>query len=297
MNINNLKEIRFSNKTYKKIIAVILCVIIVIASYMVIDNAGKAAKDTVDIIRIKPSEGIPAKTSITENDVEKYPLIRKEFEEHGDMITYDKLDQVLGMYTLYYLREKTPVTSDVLSPIRPLKNEWLYSVDPNNEVITIPYNYLSAGGDILTPGDKIRVRITYESTQPDASQSQVPDFSLPSTDNKYKKVQVLFESITVCDLLNSNGHSIYEVYKEVLRLSEQDKHSVMTSDEFLQNIRPRSLLLEATREQANIYAKYGDIAEKSLTITILSRQNNENIIDQLPIIEKEIELWGSKKKN
>ena len=297
MNINNLKEIRFSNKTYKKVLAVIISLIIVVASYIVIDNAGKAAKDTVDIIRIKPSEGLPAKTIITENDIERYPLIKKEFEEHGDILTYDKLDDVLGMYTLYYLREKTPITKDLISPERPLKNEWLYNVDPNNEVITIPYNYLSAGGDILTPGDTIRVRITYESTQPDNTQSQIPDFSLPNTDNKFKKVQVLFESITVRDLLNSNGHSIYEVYKEVLRLNEHDKHEVMTSNEFLQNIRPRSLLLEATREQANTYAKYGDLAEKSFTITILSRQNNENIIDQLPIIEKEIELWGSKKKN
>ena len=33
-----------------------------------------------------------------------------------------------------------------------LKNEWLYELGEEQEVVTIPYNYLECGGDVLLPG-------------------------------------------------------------------------------------------------------------------------------------------------
>ena len=102
---------------------------------------------------------------------------------------------------------------------------------------------------------------------------------------------MLFDKITVRDLLNGKGHSIYEVYKEVLKLSEEQRQKVMKSNEFMENILPKALILEGTKEQADKYAKFSDDGEARFTITILSRKNNQNIMDQLPTIEKEVESW------
>jgi len=38
---------------------------------------------------------------------------------------------------------------------------------------------------------------------------------------KVKKTEILFDSIRVKDLINSSGRSIYEVLKEVFKLSEK----------------------------------------------------------------------------
>ncbi|HEX9058750.1 MAG TPA: flagellar biosynthesis protein FlgA, partial [Clostridia bacterium] len=102
--------------------------------------------------------------------------------------------------------------------------------------------------------------------------------------------------IIVKDMLNSNSHSIYEVYKEVMKLSEDKKQEVMKSEDFLKNIQPRSLLLAGSKEQMTNYAKFKSADPKAFLITILSRANNEVILDQLPTLQNEVESWIDKKK-
>lgn len=155
-----------------------------------------------------------------------------------------------------------------------------------NEVLTLPYNYLNCGGDILTPGDVVRIRVAYNVTVT-GSTDDYPGFA---AQEEQRKLEVLFDKITVRDLLNGKGHSIYEVYKEVLKLSEEQRQKVMKSNEFMENILPKALILEGTKEQADKYAKFSDDGAR-FTITILSRKNNQNIMDQLPTIEKEVESW------
>jgi hypothetical protein len=285
MKINSIKDIGTGRRFPKRFFAVVISITIIIAAFVVLSNADNAAKDTIDIIRVRPSEGISANTLVTENMIEKYSIIQKEYND--DMVTYDRRDEVLNKYTLYYLRGKSPVFADQLTTEKPLKNEWLYELDEKNEVLTLPYNYLNCGGDILTPGDVVRIRVAYNVTVT-GSTDDYPGFA---AQEEQRKLEVLFDKITVRDLLNGKGHSIYEVYKEVLKLSEEQRQKVMKSNEFMENILPKALILEGTKEQADKYAKFSDDGEARFTITILSRKNNQNIMDQLPTIEKEVESW------
>jgi len=279
MKVNSVKDIRPGSQFPKRLIAIVICILVIAGSFVVINNANNDAKETIDIIRVKPSDGIPGKTVITEDQLEKYPLIKKEYTK--DMVTYDKINDVKGKYTLYYLRTKSPIYMDQLTEQKPIKNEWLYQLSENSEVLTLPYDYLSCGGDIVTPGDTVRIRVAY-------------DYEKETKDGpvKVRKLEVLFSKITVRDMLNSSGHSIYEVYKEVLKLSEKKRQEVMKSDEFMQNILPKSLILEGSKEDAEKFARFNKVEEgTAFTITILSRKENKNIIDQLPTTEKEIETW------
>jgi hypothetical protein len=285
MKINSIKDIGTGRRFPKRIFAVLISITIIVVAFVVLNNADNAAKDTVDIVRIRPSDGIPANTLVTEDMIEKYPIIRKEYDE--SMITYDKKDEVLNKYSLYYLRSKSPIYADQLTTEKPLKNEWLYQLDEKNEVLTLPYNYLNCGGDILTPGDVVRIRVAYT----DTVTGNTDDYPGFAGREEQRKLEVLFDKITVKDLLNSKGHSIYEVYKEVIKLGEEQRQKVMKSSEFMENILPRALILEGTKEQADKYAKFSDDGEARFTITILSRKDNKNIMDQLPTIEKEVESW------
>lgn len=293
MNINNIKDIRPGRQLPKKLLAIFVSILIITGSFILLNNTGKAARDTVNVVKIKHKEGIPAKTPITEEDLEIYPLISREFGE--DMVT--DINEAVGNYSLYYLRGKTILYKDEFSAEKPLKNEWLYQLDKESEVLTIPYSFLECGGDILTPGDTVRIRVAYDDTEAARDPSRGDSFSSGYGNEKItRKADTLFESISVKDLLNSKGHSIYEVYKEVLKLSEAQKQEVMKSSDFLDNILPRSLVLEGTAGQVEKYAKYKSKKDISFTITILSRQGNTSIMDQLPTVAKEIESWISEKK-
>lgn len=287
MDINSIKSIKPGNQLPKKLLAVFVSLVVIIGAYVFLNDVNNSAKDTVDIVVVKHAGGLPAETIVTKDNVAKYPIIRKEFK--SDMITYDNIDKVLNKYTLYYIRNSDPIYQDQLTDKKPLQNEWLYKLDKDHEVLTIKYNYMECGGDILRPGDLVRVRVTYNAKK--AADPSSPDMMFGNSRNEEKKTEILFDSIYVKDLINSSGHSIYEVYKEVLKLNEEKRQGAMKSREFMQSIKAESLVLAATREQVNKYAQYKSAQEASFTFTILSRDGNEEILDQLPVVEKEVESW------
>lgn len=280
------------NKNFaKRMIAIIISILVLVISYIIIDKSTKEVQDTVNVMRIKNSSGIPAQTVITEEDIEEYRLIKKEYNE--DMIRAEDKEKAVGQHAAYYLRQGSIIYKDQLIAEITKKNEWLYELDEDQEVLTMPYNYLECGGDILVPGDRIRIRATYQLDAPMSSDVYYNDPNF--IDYKHKdnnmRTQVIFESIVVKDMLNANSRSIYEVYKEVMKLGEVQKGKAMKSTEFMKSIQPRALVLAGTKEQINEYAKYTNIDSKKLIITILSRENSNVILDELPTLQKEVESW------
>lgn len=300
MKVNSIKDISPGSQLPKKLLAIVLSLVIIVCAFMLLNNTGRAARDTVDVVRVKNPGGIPAKSVISKNDLEVYGIISKEFSQ--DMVT--DMEEAIGNYSTYYLRNKTVLYKDQFSSEKPMKNEWLYTLDKSGEVLTIPYSYLECGGDILTPGDVVKIRVAYDEAQPEQN---APGQNGAAGDGRIiaafgsgekiqRKVETLFDQIKVKDLLNAGGHSIYEVYKEVQKLSEDRQQQVMKSKEFLENILPRSLVLEGSTAQVDAYAKYKSKKDISFTITILSRAGNTEIMDQLPTVAKEIESWIPEKE-
>ncbi|HOM02752.1 MAG TPA: flagellar biosynthesis protein FlgA [Acetivibrio sp.] len=286
MDINSIKSIKPGNQLPKKLLAIFVSVAVIIGSFVYLNSLNDSAKDTVDIVVVKSSGGISANTLITKDNVGKYSIIKKEFKD--DMITYDKVDSILNKYSLYYLRNGDPIYFDQLTDEKPRDNEWLYELEDEYEVLTVKYDYLECGGGILRPGDLVRVRVTYteEVSVPPAMEGM-----MYSSSKKERKTEVLFDSIRVKDLINSSGRSIYDVLKEVFKLSEKERQEVMKSREFLQSIKAESLLLAATKEQVNKYTKFKSQQDAVFTFTILTRNGNDEVLDQLPVIEKEVESW------
>ncbi len=301
MRVNSIRGIKPGNKLYKKVLAVGISIMVVMASFIFLNDVNREAKNTVDIIRVKAPDGIPAGSLISGKDIESYSIIQREFT--SDMIRYseDNIREVVDKYSLYTLRKKSILYMDQLTSDKPLKNAWIYSFsDPQNEILTLPYNYMECGGDILMPGDRVRVRVLEEKEVPqgDGISGSVPNYGgFQSSARKEVEAQVLFESIIIKDLLNSRGHSIYEVYKEALKLTADKREAVMQSDQFLNNIQPKSLVLEATSRQAEEYAKFKEGGIQSFTFTILQRDKDVNILDQLSTIEKEVQSWAGKGAN
>ncbi len=270
MNFNNIKNISVGPSLFRRLLAVGLCVAVIFGSYNLLKRSGADAIDTIDVVRVRRN-GLNARSVITKDNVERYALIRREFND--DMVKYDDLEDVLGNFTLYFIRGRTVLYHDQLTEQSPLKNEWLYDLGDGYEVLTVPYNYLECGGDILSPGDKIRVRATYES-----SDMQNDNLINSSSSNRGSlETRTLFDEIEVIDLLNARGRSIYEVYREVSDLPDDQRQEEMKSNDFLTDILPRSFVLKATKSQVDEYARVSGRRDLKLTFTILNREGGENI--------------------
>ncbi len=294
MDINSLKHIKPGSNLPKKIAAILVSVLVVIASFSYLNSVNSDAKEVVEIAVVKPSEGIPEKELLTESLIKKGKILKTDFKE--GMVTYDKLDEVLNKYAAYYLRYDTPIYYDQLSDSIPQKHEWLYELPKESEVLTIPYDFEKCGGEILAPGDYVRVRVTYEDTDnsPSEATDMNPYFNTSSSKKKNYVTEILFDRILVKDMLNSKGQSISEIFKEVSRLGEEERKAVMESKEFMQNVQAKSLVFEATPEQVDKYTKSN--SHGTFTFTILSRMDNTNFIEQMSTIDKEVKGWTNNGK-
>lgn len=277
-----------------KIITLMLSILIVFITFITLGNADRAAQDTVDVVRVR--NAIPEYTLIDRSDVERYALVRKEYNT-TDMILYENVeDEVIGKLSANYIRHNTVLYKDQLTEERPLRNEWIYTLTPDEEVVTIPYKSSEAGGEILLPGDLIRIRVTYEVEQEVPAQNNYNynpnDYYVSSAGRKTIRTDILFDSIVVKDMLNSNGRSVYEVYKEVMRYPDKERETAMKNKDFLSSIKPTALLLAGTKQDMERYATYkASVGSGNFLITILSRVGNSIDLDSLPIIETEVRSW------
>ncbi len=293
MDLRSVKSVSPNKNLFKKIMALVLSIAVFIISAVVIMNSNKAAKDTVAVLRVKSADGLAADVAIGDKDLEVYKIIRKEFT--SDMVTSDQLEEIKGMYTSYYLRKGSVLYKDQLTEEKVKKNEWLYEMEDTHEAITIPYDYIECGGDILTPGDRIRVRAVYEGNTSYTYNSGMADgeydpYAVYNTGDEEITAEIVFDEIVVKDLLNSNSHSIYEIYKEIAKLPEAEKQKAMKTEEFIKSVLPKALVLAATPEQVNTYALMkGNDAQ--LVITILSRDEESFILDTLTTLQSEVETW------
>jgi hypothetical protein len=295
MDLHKVKSVSPNRNLFKKIAALLFSILVVAVSFIMINNANEAAKNTVDVLRIKSNEGLAAYVPIAESHIEKYSVIRKEYTD--DMVLAEDKENVIGKMPAYFLRKNSILFKDQLVAEKPLRNDWLYRLAEDQEVLTIPYDYLEAGGAVLLPGDKIRIRVSYESEEASGEGGEEnPNMVTTRVRGKTIKTEILFEDIEIKDMLNANSHSIYEVYKEVMKLSEDKRRETMRSESFLKSVVPRSLLLAGTKEQMNHYAKFKSADGKAFLITILSRANSQIVLDQLPGLENEVTTWIEEKK-
>jgi len=298
----NKGKVSSGKNLFKKIVSVVLSIAVFAGSYYVIYKISIEAQQTVTVMRISAKDGLPAESVLTKDNLVEYPIILREYTE--DMVKTEDKNDAYERFTTNYMRNGAILHKDEFIDIKPLKDIWLYTLNEEviendrvriieKEVLTIPFNYLESGGDILTPGDRIRIRVRYDVEETEIEEGIDPwteePYSRPGKTITVEKSDILFDIIEVTDMLNSKSHSIYEVYREVLRYPESERQKMMKSKDFLSNIVPKALVVSATAEQVEKYMQYRS-RSKGILITILQRDRDTIILD-LPILQMEMELW------
>lgn len=276
-----------------KIITVALSALALFATFAYLQKTNSAAQDTVNIVRIK--KDLPAGAAITIDDVEKYAIIEKEYDIEN-MIPYESVDDVKNIIqnklTSYYLRGLTPLYKDQLTEKKMPRDIILETLPEGYELTTIPYNYKEAGGNILLPGDLIRMRVSYEVDVIPQDEYDSDNGNYYQWTKKIIKTDTVFDSITVTDMLNSNGDSIYNIYLEVMRLSEKERQEILKNKDFLTSVKPAALQLTLLPEDVERYNSFKISAGNgSFLITVLGRNGNDIDFSAFTTLETEVRSW------
>lgn len=264
-------------------------------------------KKTVSVVRLKDS--ISANAMITEDMIEEYEMYYKEFEQYGvltfsdgtkrkSVVTWEDRNQVVNTrYAAYYLRGGTVLFWDSTVKEQTKKNSYLYSMD--GELLNIQMDTKDFG-DMVVPGDTLNIRARYTKTNYDLPSEEAYKLAM-SQNGSVNAVQsvvteMLFSEVTVLDMLNTEGNSIFDIYYDYISKSKAEQNALLNSEEFLSSVKPKTILLEVTAEEADRFMEIQANSPEYL-MTLLPRTGSNSIIDSLAEIQSALNGTGSTKKN
>ena len=286
-----------ASRAKTRVLGIILALASVAVICIVTAIASAESRKTISVVRVKTDSPIGAGKMITERDIEKYEMYYKEFAQYGTMtfsdgtrrstiVTWDNKDYVVNTrYASYYLRGGTVLFWDATTKEQSKKNSYLYSMD--GELLNIQLN-VDDFGDMVVPGDTLNIRAMYEETEYNLPTEEAYQLSVdlggtvtPVTTTKLEK---LFSGVSVLDMLNSDGASIFDIYYSYIGMTKAEQQAALQSDDFLESVKPVTVLLEVTSEEADHFAT---ISKKNPTylVTLLPRTGSNSIIDSLSDIQ------------
>ena len=274
------------------------CVVVFICIMTAISSA--ETKKTITVVRIKSDTPIAANALITDDMLEAYDMYYKEFQQYGTMkfsdgstrstiVRWNDKDLVVGKrYGAYYMRGGTVLFWDSTIADQTRKNSYLYSM--SGELLNIQMTTTQDFGDMVVPGDTLNVRATYTTTI----------YNLP-TEQEYKlnassggtassdgveitKTDSLFSEVTILDMLNASGNSIFDIYYQYIAATKAEQQAMLQDDGFLESVKPASILVECTAEEVEHYMKL-QAAGASYQMTLLPRTSSSSITDSLSEIQ------------
>lgn len=198
-----------------------------------------------------------------------------------DMVLWTEREDYLGKFTGHFIRANTIVYKDMFAEEPVIRTAYLYNLDSDEELLTFPYEIGNAGGKLVTPGDRLRIRGSYK---------------IEDGGDKGKTItEIIFDVVEVQDLLNGNNESIVDIIADANKLPLADREALMTSDTFLQKIVPRAILMVVKTEDIDTYVEFQAQENPVYTITMLTR-NEELKSTELNTGNSLIELLNSVKQ-
>lgn len=276
-----------------KLIGILVALGIILFVIIVNLIATQESRKTIAVMKVKADQNISANTLITDNMVEKYDMNYKEYKNYGTqkftdgktrgtIIRWEDKDMVLNQkYSSYFLRENTVVFWDSLASKAKKTNSYLY--DMSGELININLD-TSDFGNMVVPGDTLNIYVTYtdDSYSLSTEQNYVSNGGNSQAGTKTEK---LFNEVTVLDMLNSNGDSIFDIYYDYIDKSNKERQELLADENWKSSVEPTSILLEVTSEEA---LHFKDVSSKSptYTMTLLPRTQGNSMLDSLSEIQK-----------
>lgn len=288
-----------ASRARNRVFGIVIALAVVVFICIITAISAAESKKTVAVVRIKNGAPISSNALITEDMIESYDMYYKEFEQYGTMefsdgtkrsiiVRWADRDLVVdNRYAAYYLRQGTLLFWDQTIKQQAKKNSYLYSMD--GELLNIQMEPTKDFGDMVVPGDALNIRCTYTKINYDLPSEEQYQLSMEqgaSVNTAETQVtELLFSEVQILDMLNSDGNSIFDIYFSYISASKEKQSEMLASDDFLESVKPSSILVECTAEEAD---RFIDISAKGPTylMTLLPRRSSSAIIDSLSGIQE-----------
>lgn len=288
-----------STKFKTRIIGILLSLALIVFVIIMSIVSSAEARKTVTVVKLKDDVSISANSLITEDMIESYEMYYKEYKNYGTMdgfsdgkvrstiVTWADKDIVVGKrYAAYYLREGTLLFWDSTLSDQTRKNSYLYSM--TGELLNINMNTVTDFGDMVVPGDTLNIRATYTKKYynlPDEEAYMISGGEGYEDGVEVTQTSMLFSEVTILDMLNSAGNSIFDIYYDYISATKQEQAALLQDEAFLESVTPASILLEASPEEVEHYMELQSLGA-TYQITLLSRDGSSTIVDSLSEIQE-----------
>ena len=230
------------------------------------------------------SAGMIDKMEMTTADYKKAAIVRmSDGTERRQIVLYqDAKKALVGKYAANYVRMNTPVYYDAVTTEYTKSNSYLYQMD-GTELLKIDVDPKQFG-DILVPGDKLNIRITYDDTTykiiSETDYLQLSEDERANLQSVITRTELMFSEVTVLDMLNGDGESIFDKYYALMSLPESQQRAKIADSKFQKSIEPKCVLIAVTPEEAERYTLLGGKTKGSL-ITLLPRTTSNPILEAI----------------
>lgn len=294
-----------AGRAKSRVIGVFIALATIVFVCVVTSISASENKKVVSVVRLK--DNVSANSMITEDMIEEYDMYYKEFEQYGvvnfsdgtkkkSVVTWEDRDSIVGnRYAAYYLRGGTVLFWDQTVKEQTKKNSYLYSMD--GELLNIKMN-TDDFGDMVVPGDTLNIRARYQKVNYDLPAEE--QYKLTTEEGGTVQAvttpvtEMLFSEVTVLDMLNSEGNSIFDIYYDYISKSKEEQAALLADSEFLTSVEPDTILLEVTAEEADRFMEI-EANDAEYLMTLLPRTGSSSIIDSLAEIQSA--LNGTTKTN
>ena len=284
-----------ASRARTRLLGIFVATFVIIVVCVITLYSSRENRKTVSVVRLKTP--ISANALITEDMVEEYKMYYKEFEQYGTVtfqdgkkrqvvVSWKDRDAILGKrYAAYYMRKDTVLFWDATVKEQPKKNSYLYSME--GELLNIKMDTTDFG-DMVVPGDTLNIRVSYNKVNydlPTEEQYKLAEKQGISSEPVSTPVtEMLFSEVSVLDMLNSKGNSIFDIYFDYISKSKAEQEQLLKNSEFLKSVKPDTILLEVTAEEAD---RFMDISSKNprYLMTLLPRDGSNAMIDSLSDIQ------------
>ena len=284
---------RTKNKTkFSQQILVLVGALLIVAVVIVVN--WWSSRDMRDVVEVAVfngnvaqnayiSDAMIGKQEMTTADYKRDAIVKmSDGSERRQIVLYRDKDDIIGKYAANYIRGNTPIYYDMVTTEFTKSNSYLYQMD-GTELLKIDVDP-NQFGNILVPGDKLNVRITYDSvTQSYLSEKdylQLSDEEKKELGKEEQTTELLFSEVTVLDMLNSSGESIFDKYYALMSLPETQQQAQFADESFQSSIQPACILIAVTPEEAERYVLLGSGTGGSL-ITLLPRTTSNPILEAI----------------
>lgn len=238
-------------------------------------------------------------------------------EKLSPVVLASEVDKLQGRKMCNFTPAGTIMRRDMATTESVTANPWTKNIpdDKQYEIYTMDFDSDDVNNRLLVPGTKIRIRgvLSVESQHVDEIRSRItqkekniysglsiinegesiireyaPNSSSNSSNSLVKDVpvaEIIYPSIRIVDMLNSNGESIYDIYMSLLGMSYNDRVDMLKtsvteeSSSFMKRVVPQKLVLVVSSEDASQLAEFENLSGMEFKYTILPYKEGDESED------------------